>query len=308
MTEAVELVKAGKKAEARELLRDTCRANPAIARAWFLRASLAETVPEAVGYLERVLTLEPENSSARAWFDRLRPTVVEVQTYHCFLCPYEGPEEFRICPQCHANLTLDIPATLQNDRVDDRQVRIAIDHFKALGEGADPFDVAYFLGVAELNLRNSHAALQHFRRAVQCDSLRGAQLRPTVTELERRPLIMAVDDCLTIRTMIANTLERNGYRCLTVTGGVEALSYLEEISPEFVLLDVSMPFMDGYTLCKTIKSRPQMKGTAVVMLSGRDGFLDKVKGRMSGAADYLTKPFEPALLLRVIRKYVHTKE
>ena len=89
---------------------------------------------------------------------------------------------------------------------------------------------------------------------------------------------------------------------------VDALSYLEEATPEFVLLDVSMPFMDGYVLCKTIKGLPKTKNTTVVMLSARDGFLDKVKGRMAGAAAYLSKPFEPALLLRVIRKYIHVKE
>ena len=89
---------------------------------------------------------------------------------------------------------------------------------------------------------------------------------------------------------------------------MDALSFLEEATPEFVLLDVSMPFMDGYVLCKTIKSRPKTKNTTVVMLSARDGFMDKVKGRVSGAADYLTKPFDPALLLRVIRKYISPKE
>jgi twitching motility two-component system response regulator PilG len=182
-------------------------------------------------------------------------------------------------------------------------VRRAIEHLKTLSGSADPFDIEYFLGMAELNLLNSEAALRHFRRAAQVDQ-RGAQLSEAIAALSKRPLIMAVDDCLTVRTMVANTLERNGYRCIQIGGSLDALSYLETQKPEFILLDVSMPVMDGYKLCKTIKGRPETKRTAVVMLSGQDGFLDKVKGRIAGASDYLTKPFEPAVLLRVVRKHI----
>jgi twitching motility two-component system response regulator PilG len=307
VAEAIALAKAGNKTAAREMLVEACRINPLNAKPWLWRASLAETVPEAVNCLEKVLQFEPGNTTARAWFERLRPTLVEDPVYHCFLCSYEGPEEFDKCPQCHSVLSLNLAATFGNQGVDERRVRAAVEHFQALAGDAAPFDAEYFLGVAHLNLLDSHAALQHFRRAETLDE-RGVQLRTTVEALQRRPLIMAVDDCITIRTMIANTLERNGYRCLSAGSAIDALACLEEASPEFILLDVSMPFMDGYTLCKTIKGRPKTKKTTIVMLSAKDGFFDKVKGRMAGAADYLTKPFDPALLLRVIRKHVQVKE
>ena len=304
---AIELARLGKKSEARRLLGDICTTDPGNGKVWLWRASLAETVAEAIGYLERVLELEPDNVAARAWLERLRPTMVEVETFHCFLCSYEGLEEFQKCPRCNSVLSLDLDRTFHNQGVDERQLRKAVDHFNSLAGSADAFDIEYFLGVAHLNLMNSYHALRHFRRAEKIDE-RGVDLRATVAALARRPLIMAVDDCTTIRTMISSTLERNGYRCLAVTSSIDALSYLEDESPDFVLLDVNMPYMDGYMLCKTIKGRPKTKHTTVVMLSALDGFLDKVKGRMAGASDYLTKPFEPALLLRVIRKYVRSKE
>lgn len=307
MAEAIELAKAGDKSEARRRLAELCRTNPQNAKAWLWRASLADKVTDAIENLEHVLALEPDNGTARAWYERLRPSTIEVPAYQCFLCSYEGPMEFTQCPQCHSILSLDLDAVFRNQEVDDRQVRVAVEHFKSLAGNADPFDIEYFLGVAQLNLLNSHAALQHFLRAQALDE-RGAELHDTIAALKRRPLIMAVDDCLTIRALVANILERNGYRCLAVASSIDALSYLEETSPEFVLLDVSMPFMDGYVLCKTIKARPKTEHTTVVMLSAKDGFLDKVKGRLAGAADYLTKPFESALLLRVIRKYVQPKE
>jgi twitching motility two-component system response regulator PilG len=307
LAEAIELAKLGHKGEARRLIHEACRVNPANAKAWLWSASLAETVADALADLEQVLALEPGNPTARAWYERLRPALVEVPFYQCFICSYEGPEEFSRCPQCHSVLSLDLDETFRNQELEERQVRIGVERLARLAGKADAFDIEYFLGVAYLNLLSSHTALRHFHRAERLDE-RGEQLRPTIAAIEQRPLIMAVDDCLTIRTMVSNTLERNGYRCLEAASSVDALSYLEEASPEFVLLDVSMPFMDGYVLCKTIKSRPKTKNTTVVMLSARDGFMDKVKGRVSGAADYLTKPFDPALLLRVIRKYISPKE
>jgi twitching motility two-component system response regulator PilG len=305
LAEAIDLAQQGDKGEARWLLQEVCRTDPSNAKAWLWSASVAETVPEAVICLDRVLDLDPENSTARRWLARLRPAFVEVKTYHCFLCGHEEAEEFTHCLKCRAILTLDLPAIFRNPLVDGRQVRRAIDHFMSVADRVDPFDLEYFLGMAQLNLLNSEAALRHFRRAAKIDA-RGAELRDTIDALSKRPLIMAVDDCHTIRAMVASTLERNGYRCLQIGGSLEALSCLEkDEKPEFILLDVSMPYMDGYALCKTIKGRPGTKQTSVVMLSGQDGFLDKVKGRMAGASDYLTKPFEPAVLLRVVRKYIH---
>jgi CheY-like chemotaxis protein len=84
---------------------------------------------------------------------------------------------------------------------------------------------------------------------------------------------------------------------------VDAVGYLSrEAIPDFILMDVSMPVMDGYQLCKTIKQMPNGKHVPIVMLSGNDGFIDKVKGRMAGAADYLLKPFNAKTLLGVVKK------
>jgi hypothetical protein len=65
-----------------------------------------------------------------------------------------------------------------------------------------------------------------------------------------------------------------------------------------------MPKLDGYQLCKIIKSSSDTKHTPVVMLSGKDGLFDKVRGKMAGCSNYITKPFEPDLLISEVRKYV----
>jgi twitching motility two-component system response regulator PilG len=71
-----------------------------------------------------------------------------------------------------------------------------------------------------------------------------------------------------------------------------------------ILLDIMMPQMDGYQVCKLIRSNEPTKNVPVVMISGKDGFFDKVRGRMAGTTGYITKPFGPETLMKTIETYV----
>jgi len=73
--------------------------------------------------------------------------------------------------------------------------------------------------------------------------------------------------------------------------------------PDLVVLDVAMPGMDGYTLCRAIRKNAAMARTPVVMLSARDDGADQARGRLAGVDAYVSKPFEPAALVRVVRKF-----
>jgi twitching motility two-component system response regulator PilG len=75
---------------------------------------------------------------------------------------------------------------------------------------------------------------------------------------------------------------------------------LLHVVPDLILLDIAMPKLDGYEVCRRIKGDPRTAHVPVVMLSGKDAFFDKVKGRMAGASDYLTKPFETPAVLAVV--------
>ena len=79
-----------------------------------------------------------------------------------------------------------------------------------------------------------------------------------------------------------------------------AIARLAELVPDLILLDITMPKLDGYEVCKQIKKNARTAHVPVVMLSGKDGFFDKVKGRVAGATEYLTKPFQAAAVLEVI--------
>ena len=116
------------------------------------------------------------------------------------------------------------------------------------------------------------------------------------------PLVLAVDDSPTIRKIVELTLRRAHYRVRVVSSGLEALAALAEEPPALIVLDVMLPRMDGYQVCSLIKRRNGYDRIPVLMLTGKGGAFDKVRGRMVGCSAYITKPFEPQDLLSAVRR------
>jgi pilus assembly protein CpaE len=108
--------------------------------------------------------------------------------------------------------------------------------------------------------------------------------------------ILTVDDDEFNRRLVAAALTRLGYDVSTASNGREALSLVEEIKPDLILLDVMMPDMDGYDVCKQLRGIRSSAHTPIMMLTALDGVNEKIKGFEAGADDYLSKPFEPAEL------------
>ncbi len=112
--------------------------------------------------------------------------------------------------------------------------------------------------------------------------------------------ILIVDDSPTIRKLVTMTLEKYGHQVFSATNGLDALTKLKEVVPDLILSDINMPHMDGYQLCKMIRGNSVTRSVPVIMLSGKDGIFDKLRGRMVGATAYITKPFEIDSLLQLI--------
>jgi twitching motility two-component system response regulator PilG len=118
-----------------------------------------------------------------------------------------------------------------------------------------------------------------------------------------RESILVVDDSQIVQKIVSITLERRGYRVFVATNAIQALAKLNEVMPDLIFLDINLPYIDGYKLCKIIKGNELTKDIPVVMLLGKHGFFDKVRGQMAGATDYITKPFEASTILQVVEKY-----
>ncbi|GCE18912.1 response regulator [Dictyobacter kobayashii] len=120
-------------------------------------------------------------------------------------------------------------------------------------------------------------------------------------------LVMVIDDSATVRKIVETCLRREGFDVKSFPDGVEAMRWLTEPEariPDLVILDIGLPKMDGYEVARRLKTKPQFSNTVIVMLSRRDGMIDKLKGRLAGAKDYLTKPFKTQDLIAVIESHL----
>lgn len=103
--------------------------------------------------------------------------------------------------------------------------------------------------------------------------------------------------------MVKRALEDN-YRVIVTDNAVDALTIIYHEPVSLLLLDVTMPGIDGLELCRTVRSLPQFQELPIVMLTARDGLFDKVQGRMAGATEYLTKPFDAEQLNQVVSQFI----
>jgi DNA-binding response OmpR family regulator len=116
------------------------------------------------------------------------------------------------------------------------------------------------------------------------------------------PTVLIVDDCRITQKLLTKTLE-NDYRILVASDAVEALEKIYKEPIDMLILDVLMPEIDGLQLCRTLRTLPQFKDTPIIMLTAKDGVFDKVKGRIAGATEYLTKPFDGEHLQEILKKF-----
>jgi DNA-binding response OmpR family regulator len=113
--------------------------------------------------------------------------------------------------------------------------------------------------------------------------------------------ILVVDDDLDTLTLIGLTLQRRGFTVIKAQGGPEALERLRTEMPELVIVDVMMPFMDGYEVCRIIKGDPRTAHLPVVMLTAKAQTASQIEGFRAGAIDYITKPVHPQdLVARIV--------
>jgi twitching motility two-component system response regulator PilG len=121
---------------------------------------------------------------------------------------------------------------------------------------------------------------------------------------EERPLIACIDDSRTVQNSVKLTLESQGYEVLGFLQPAQAITKLSRTRPTLILMDISMPDINGYELCQIFRKSQNFKGVPILMLSSRDGMFDRIKAKMVGANDYMTKPFTPTDLVNLVNKYV----
>jgi twitching motility two-component system response regulator PilG len=118
---------------------------------------------------------------------------------------------------------------------------------------------------------------------------------------KQSPIVLSVDDSLIVQTTIKRALG-DRYQVLLTSSAVDALKVINTNPVALLLLDVTMPDIDGLEFCRTVRSIGKFKNLPIIMLTARDKFSDKLRGQIAGATHYLTKPVEPNQLLEIVNK------
>lgn len=123
--------------------------------------------------------------------------------------------------------------------------------------------------------------------------------------------VMIIDDATTItraaEIYLAGSKEKpspHGIITKTVGDGFDAIPEIYVFKPHIIFLDVMMPKVDGFIICKAIKNNQALKAIKVIMLTSKSGLFDRAKGMDAGADDYIEKPFQRDMIVDVVRKHV----
>ncbi|MEM9213160.1 MAG: response regulator [Cyanobacteria bacterium P01_F01_bin.150] len=154
----------------------------------------------------------------------------------------------------------------------------------------------------EINQRSS-AAKDVFRPSVGYPSSgRVSSPGSSKPQGEKRYKVACIDDSPMILHMIEAFLEDKSFAVIKINDPVRALMELMRAKPDIILLDITMPNLDGYELCALLRSRPDFRNTPIIMVTGSKGLIDRAKARLVKASGYLTKPFNQTQLLKMIFK------
>ena len=260
---------------------------------------------------------EPEES----WVEESAPGF-QPETFACPFCDGQNESQTFACGTCRAVYSLSdlemllAPVDVDKEAIADAVLLTEAEHrLRELDS-----DELKFLAVGHFNLGNPQLGVSYLNEAARMnpdDILLGSQvnaLKIRLAEIEKQQsiydsqpknmTILVADDSPTVRKLISGKLEKSGHTVVCAIDGVDALEKLKEIEVDLILLDINMPRMDGYQVCKHIRGNDATKDVPVVMISGKDGFFDKVRGRMAGTSGYITKPFGPETLMKTVETYV----
>ncbi|MBI3251983.1 MAG: response regulator transcription factor [Candidatus Omnitrophica bacterium] len=120
--------------------------------------------------------------------------------------------------------------------------------------------------------------------------------------------ILAIDDEKDILELLKYNLEREGYGVLTAQTGERGFELAKAKKPDLILLDLMLPGVDGFEICKLLKNSPDTRAIPILMLTAKNSETDQVLGIELGAADYLAKPFGVKVLLARIKNIFRNKE
>jgi len=170
---------------------------------------------------------------------------------------------------------------------------------------------ATVLGNGQVVLILNPVQLVHREAAVGVEVAHRAPVRQepafTVESKSGAPLVMVVDDSLTVRKITSRMLAREGYEVATAKDGVDALQQLQDMKPDCILLDVEMPRMDGFEFARNVRADEGTKAIPIIMITSRTADKHRNHALEIGVNEYMGKPYQEDQLLALIRRYTQER-
>ncbi|MCK4840116.1 MAG: response regulator [Desulfobulbaceae bacterium] len=338
MYQAIRRAEANEDKMAQQMLATILKQNPRNPDAWLWYSRVTNNVKAIEAALENATILAKDNPEIIEEAKKLQqafasgcPKTGEIT--HCPFCwtPYVGKPD--VCPYCKAYFLIS-PSMLKDQKkgVNTDLINKAIHRYTRIILVEKKQQVHFNLALAHLNRNQWEEGLDQLYKTktmapdnklyrqqlnllldhmanielpMSGETAKPAMTRTTAAEENRRnKTVLVVEDSATTRKVITVILKHEGFDVVEAKDGIEALARFNEIVPDLVLLDIIMPGMDGYQVLATMKNNANFKKIPVIMLTAKDGLIDKVKGKMSGCSEYLTKPFTPEELMARIKKYL----
>ena len=155
----------------------------------------------------------------------------------------------------------------------------------------------------------THVLSQWFSLLIEEKILEVCQLTRNLaiaSESPMRTLIACIDDNHTVQRQVKMVLEMSGFDVLGITDPSICLTALARQKPALILMDITMPAIDGYELCKMLRQSRHMRNVPIIMFTGKEGLIDRMRAQLVGANDYITKPVNAEKLIAKVQGLIHS--
>lgn len=342
--QAINLATLGRNDEAIRILKIILKENPRDGQAWLWFARTSNELWKIAIALKNASLMAPGNQEIEEESKKLESAVASgakksSTLKHCYFCWAPVLKDDLVCHYCNAHL--DIHEKFFHLKFYDHSIKFPsrkyiLDAFQRYSKAVllEP-KVAFLhfcLAITHINLDQWDEAMDELLLAKSInpvDNPYESQLEilsdfmddlgsffAEDVPLEEKPVaareskpgdkkILVVEDSATTRTIIRKMLNQKGYTVVEAKDGREALEKYDETAPDLILLDIIMPGMDGYQTLSVLKKSHSLGSTPVIMLSAKSTLLDKMKGKIAGSTEYLTKPFSSFQLMKKIERHLN---
>ncbi len=120
----------------------------------------------------------------------------------------------------------------------------------------------------------------------------------------RSPVVVCVDDSPLICKALEKIVVSHNYRYISIQDSIKVIPLLLKNKPNFIFLDLMMPVVNGYELCTQLRRVPSFQDIPIVILTGKDGLVDRMRAKLAGSTDFMSKPVEESAVLSMLDKHL----